>query len=347
MPQFGIMSAMKLKRFEGNPILSPNPANEWESLVTTNPGAWYDEAQKRVIMLYRAAGPDRTHIIRLGLATSTDGYRFERAGREPAFGPSVDAFDGGCVEDPRIVKFGEHYFVTYASRPFPPGQYWTADNAVSKPPPLPPEFPQAFRWNATATGLAITKDFKSWLRAGRLTSPMVDDRDVILFPEKVGGKFVMLHRPMNWGGEKYGTDAPAMWVSFSDDLLAWGDSRLLARSKYPWEGGKIGGNTPPIRTPHGWFTLYHAVGGDGLYRLGAFLLDLDDPSKVIHRTTDWLLQPEEPYELVGYYPGVVFPCGSVVIDGKLFVYYGGADKYVGVATCKFDELIDHLRRCPA
>jgi len=338
---------MKLQRFEGNPILSPNPANAWESLVATNPGAWYDEDQKRVFLLYRAAGADPAHVIRLGLATSGDGYHFTRAGAEPAFGPSPDGFDGGCVEDPRIVRFGEHYFVTYASRPFPPGQYWTPNNAVATPPPMPAEFPQAFRNNATATGLAITTDFRRWLRAGRLTSPMVDDRDVILFPEKIGGRFVMMHRPMNWVGPKYGTDAPAMWISFADDLLAWGDSRLLAKGKYDWEGGKIGGNTPPIRTPYGWFTVYHGVGNDWKYRLGAFLLDLEDPSKVLHRTPDWLLEPVEPYELVGHYPGVVFPCGSVVIDGTLFVYYGGADKYVGLATCRFDELLDHLCRCPA
>jgi len=337
---------VKLKRFEGNPILSPNPANEWESLVTTNPGAWYDSAQKKVVMLYRAAGKDPGHVIRLGLAESTDGYHFTRAGREPVFGPSADGFDAGCVEDARIVKYGEYYYVTYASRPFPPGQYWTPKNAVVEPPPRPPEFPQAIRNNTTATGLAITRDFKAWVRAGRLTSPLVDDRDVILFPEKIGGKFAMLHRPMNWVGPKYGTDDPAMWISFGDDLLAWGDSRLLARAKYPWEG-KIGGNTPPIRTPYGWFTIYHAVGPDWKYRLGAFLLDLDDPSRVLHRTPDWLLQPEEPYELVGHYPGVVFPCGSVVIDGTLFVYYGGADVYVGLATVRFDELLDHLRRCPA
>ena len=89
------------------------------------------------------------------------------------------------------------------------------------------------------------------------------------------------------------------------------------------------------------------MGSDLHYRLGAMLLDLDDPSKVLHRTPDWLIQPEEFYELEGFYEGVIFPCGKVVIDGTLFVYYGGADKYVGLATCSLQELLDHLLTCPS
>ena len=103
---------------------------------------------------------------------------------------------------------------------------------------------------------------------------------------------------------------------------------------------------PTNPADHGWLTIYHAVGRDKSYRLGALLLDLDDPAKVLHRTPDWIMQPEEPYEIDGYYKGCVFPCGKVVIDGTLFVYYGAADKYVAVATCSLDELLDHLLSCP-
>jgi len=152
---------------------------------------------------------------------------------------------------------------------------------------------------------------------------------------------------MNWVGDSYGTKAPAMWISFSEDLLSWQESKILATAKLEWEGGKIGGNTPPLRTEEGWLTLYHAVGADWRYRLGALLLDLQDPSIVRHRSADWLLQPEESYELEGYYPGVVFPCGKVIIGGKLFVYYGGADKYVGLATCQLKELLRYLKSCPS
>lgn len=338
---------MRLQRYEGNPILSPNPDNKWENIVATNPGAWYDEATGTIYLLYRAAGDDPEHKIYLGLATSKDGYNFERVSDQPVFGPSDNGFDGGCVEDPRIVKFDDYYYITYATRPFPPGQYWISpEERTYSPLECPPDFPKCMRQNDTITGLALTKDFKTYLRAGRLTNPMVDDRDVILFPEKINGKYAMMHRPMTWVGEEYGTEHPAMWVSMGDDLLNFQDSQILAKSKYDWER-KIGGNTPPIKTEHGWLTLYHAVGDDYHYRLGAMLLDLENPAKLLHRTSDWLIQPEEYYELEGYYNGVIFPCGKVVIDDTLFIYYGGADKYVGLATCPLQELLDYLLSCPA
>lgn len=337
---------MKLQRYAGNPVLSPLPGSSWQSLVTTNPGAWYDEATGRVLMLYRAAGDDAEHRVHLGLATSSDGFNFERVGDQPVLSPSVDGFDAGCIEDPRIIKLGDWYYVTYAARPFPPGEYWLGEKRRFLPPTLGEDAPWTLRTNQTSTGLALTQDFQTWVRAGRLTHPSVDDRDVILFPEKVNGQYVLLHRPMNWTGPEYGTEYPAMWIAFSDDLLVWQQSKLLAKAELPWENRKIGGNTPPIKTEAGWVHLYHAVGADRHYRLGAFLLDLDDPSKILGRTTDWLLQPEEWYELEGFYPGVCFPCGNVVLDGTLFVYYGGADKYVGVATCPLAELVDYLLACP-
>lgn len=109
---------MKLKKFEGNPILTPFPGNEWESLVTCNPGVYYDNGT--FYMLYRAAGNDTEHVIRLGLATSKDGFHFERQSDKPVFAPSLDGPDAGCVEDPRIVKFDNEYYITYAYRPVPP-----------------------------------------------------------------------------------------------------------------------------------------------------------------------------------------------------------------------------------
>ncbi len=315
-------------------------------MVTTNPGAWYDEGTGQVLMLYRAAGNDPEHLIHLGLAVSTDGLHFKRASSRPVLSPGSIGLDGGCIEDPRIVKIGEWYYVTYASRPFPPGQYWiqTPDKVV--PPDMPPDAPWHLKTNATATYLAMTKDFKNWIRAGRMTDPEVDDRDVYIFPEKIGGKYWMLHRPMNWAGPEYGTDYPAMWISSGTDLLCWENPKLLAKAEYSWENRKIGGNTPPIKTRLGWLTLYHAVGTDKLYRLGAMILDLQDPTVVRYRTRDWILQPEMPYEFEGFYRGVCFPCGKVIINETLFVYYGGADKYVGVATCKMPDLLAYLEQCP-
>lgn len=338
---------MKLTKFAGNPILSPNPDNAWESLVTTNPGAWYDADRGVVNMLYRAAGHDPEHIIRFGLATSIDGYHFTRASDRPVFGPSRDGFDAGCVEDPRIVRFGDWYYVTYAARFFPPGQYWLDDQRPYRRPQCPPEFPWIMRENQTCTGLAMTRDFHTWFRAGRMTDPTVDDRDVILFPERIDGRFARLHRPMTWTGPEYGTDYPAIWISFSEDLLHWEDSRLLAKARHGWER-KIGGNEPPTRTDAGWLVLYHGVGPDRYYRLGAMLLDLAEPWRVTHRLRDWILQPEHDFETHGCYAGggVVFPCGKVIIDETLYVYYGAADKHVGVATCRVSELLDNLLRHP-
>ncbi|OHB52646.1 MAG: glycosidase [Planctomycetes bacterium GWF2_41_51] len=337
---------MKLQRFEGNPIISPNPVNQWENFVTTNPGACYDKQTGAVNLLYRAAGNDSQHVIRFGRAISGDGYHFKRFD-EPVFSPSVDGLDGGCIEDPRIVKMGQYYYITYATRVFPPGEYWLNNGNCYKSPDCAPEFPACIRENHTTTHLLITKDFKNFIRAGRLTNPMLDDRDVILFPEKIGEKFYMLHRPMDWCGKEYGTDHPAMWISSANDLLAFGNSKLLAKATFPWEL-KIGGNTPPIKTNAGWLTIYHAVGNDKYYRLGAMLLDLKDPTKVTHRTKDWIFQPETDYETQGCYfgGGVVFPCGKVIIEDKLFVYYGAADKYVGLATCKVDDLLNYLLSCP-
>ena len=283
--------------------------------------------------------------MRLALATSRDGYNFERPS-EPTLFPSRDGFDAGCVEDPRIVKFGDSFYITYAARPFPPGEYWLSGRSRYQHPVVPRDYPYALRTNATSSGLLITRDFRSFIRAGRLTDPTIDDRDVILFPEKLGGHFFMLHRPMEWVGNGYGTQYPGIWIAHGEDLLKLGNSKLLASAKYDWET-KLGGNTPPIRTNKGWLTLYHAVGPDSHYRLGAMLLDINDPTRVLHRTPRWILQPETDYELEGPYRGCVFPCGKVVIDGTLFVYYGAADKYVALATCPLAMLIDHLLTCPA
>lgn len=333
---------MKLKKYEHNPVLKPNPARSWESLVTTNPAAWYDEEQDRVILLYRAAGDDEDHEVNIGLAYSRDGVHFERALDHPIFAKHEGCWDQGSVEDPRIVKMGDYYYITYAAVPLFPGRYWLGDRRRGES--FPAEAPFVLRRNETRTGLAITKDFKTIYRPGYLTDATVDDRDVILFPEKVNGKFVVLHRPMTWVGEQYGTEHPAIWISFCDDLLEHHEMTLLAKARYPWED-KIGGSAPPIKTPYGWFMLYHAVGSDKQYRVGAMLLDLDDPRVVLHRTPEPIMEPEYDYEMEGIYKGICFPCGNFVKDGTLYVYYGGADQYVGLATCNFEDLLQHLLRC--
>ncbi|SEF62566.1 glycosidase [Vibrio hangzhouensis] len=337
---------MKFERFSGNPIISPTPENEWESLVTTNPAVWKED-NGDVRMLYRAAGNDDEHKVYFGLARSTDGGKtFSREADKPVFSPSIDGQDAGCVEDPRVIKLDDWYYITYAYRPFPPGKYWVneADRNYF-PPKCPEHFPRLLRENATATGLLLTQDFKSFIRAGSLTEPTVDDRDVMIFPEKIDGKYWMIHRPMEWCGEGFENEHPGMWISSGEDLLSMRDSTFLAGGKYDWESGKIGGNTPPMKTKDGWLILHHSRGADTYYRVGAMLLDLNDPTKVLHRSEDYQMQPEDNYEFEGMYEGCIFPCGKVEIDGILHIYYGAADKYVGLATCNLNELLSYLKTC--
>lgn len=335
---------MKLTKFKENPILSPNPGNAWEELVTTNPGVIYDNGV--FYMIYRAAGNDAEHVIRFGLATSTDGIHFNRQSDEPVFEPSCDAPDAGCVEDPRIVKLDNEYYITYAYRPYPPGQYWTFEHDVVLLPKCDNNAPIAIKKNMCNSGLACTTDFRHYRRLGRLTESRLDDRDVMFFPEKVCGQYIMIHRPKQYVGESYGVEEPSIWFKFSDDLLSWESCQshlLITGRKGSWEE-KIGASAPPLKTDKGWFMLYHGVenGGLGYYRVGALLLDIENPLKVIGRTPEPILEPEYEYETKGLYNGCVFPTGNVIVDDVLYVYYGAADKYVALATCNVNEIIDHL-----
>jgi predicted GH43/DUF377 family glycosyl hydrolase len=345
---------MKLEKYKNNPIISPKMSNAWEASVTTNPAAWYDEQKDEFILIYRAAGHDDEHLVHFGMAKSKDGFHFERCSDEPLFSPPESGVDMGCMEDARIVKFGAYYFITYASRMNPPGKYWELDkgdfsNTQYIPPhfaeQLPEDLPLAFRTNLTSTHLLLTKNFKEYWRAGRMTDPTVDDRDVIIFPEKIGGKFYTLHRPMSWVGSEYGTDFPAIWIAACDDLLEHKQLNLLIKAEFEWEC-KVGGSTPPLKTADGWLVLYHAVGPDKRYRTGALLLDLDDPTQVLSRTPDWIMEPDMEWENKGFYDGVAFPCGNVIKDGVLYVYYGGGDMVCAVATCAVEELLGYLKANP-
>ena len=334
---------MMLKKFENNPVLSPNSGNSWENLVVCNPGVYYEKGT--FYMLYRAAGDDDGHVIRFGLATSNDGFNFTRVSDSPIIGPSSDGPDAGCIEDARIVKFDDLFYVTYAFRPYPPGKYWTFDHDVVLTPDIGENAPLFLKRNIANSGLMMTKDFKSWMRLGRITHSNLDDRDVILFPEKIKNRFAMLHRPKEWVGADYGTNYPSIWLRYSDDLLTWNEpSYLLIKGiEGGWEE-KIGGSTPPVKTKSGWLVIYHGVGnkGKGYYRVGAALLDLEDPTRVIGRTKHWIMEPEHYYELEGPYPGCVFPTGNVIIENTLYIYYGAADKYIGLATADINELIDYI-----
>jgi len=181
-----------------------------------------------------------------------------------------------------------------------------------------------------------------------VTPPGIDDRDGVLFPEKVGGRYVLLHRPTSWVGPAYGAARPGIWLAFSEDLLNWdygtGSKHLLLspREHVAWEAAKIGGGPPPVRTPAGWLMIYHGVDARHVYRVGAAVLDLADPRKVLARSDGFLMEPQRPWEKAGVIPNVVFPTAAVVRGEELLVYYGAADRVVGLATARLDELLDSL-----
>lgn len=335
---------MLIKKYENNPIIKPMKGHYYEDLVVCNPAAYYENGT--FYLLYRSAGDDQEHYIYLNLATSKDGFHFDRYENNPVLKPTMDNYDEGCCEDPRIVKYGDLFYITYAYRPFAPGRYWEEGHYLKPKFELDDFAPNGLRWNTTNTGLAISKDLKSFKKLGRITDYNLDNRDVILFPRKINGKYVRFERPVEWVGEKYGCDVPSMWINFSDNLMEWNhdNAKLFATPKQNWEMKKMGGSTPPLETKDGWLVLYHGVSNeDGGYRVGAMLLDIDDPTIIKYRTKDFIMEPEYDYETKGYYNGCVFPTGNVIVDDTLYIYYGGADRFVNVAYANVSELIEYMK----
>ncbi len=339
----GAIYILKFDRYPGNPILSPEKRNRWENFCVLNPAVCFDEKTNKFVMLYRAGGDDIRHKIRLGLATSDDGIHFERRSDEPVFDADDYEPDGGCIEDPRIVCIDGRYFITYAARAFAPGRYWLPDKQFKaergtwlvKQPECSPQF---IKVNHTVTYLAYTDDFVTYKKLGRITDSRLDDRDVVLFPRKINGKFVRISRPEV-------NDEKAMWIAYSDDIVEWGKGEVLYRGTESWEGTRIGAGCPPVETDKGWLLIYHGVDPvSGIYRVGVMLLDKDNPSKILARTRRFVMEPELGYETSGLYNGCVFPTGVVERDGTLYIYYGCADKFVALATVKTADLIEELSK---
>ncbi len=322
---------IKLKRYQGNPILKPNPKNQWESKAVFNPGVGYKN--NKVYLLYRAVGEYKKYITRLGLAVSQDGFHFKRVSSQPIFQPEADYEKWGC-EDPKINFVEKEIYITYT--------------ALEQPTLNPKKFNQ--------TALAKTTDFRNFQRMGVITPKYANTRNTVIFPEKINGQYVMLHRPSAWIGKKYKTTLPSIWIAYSKNLLNWSDHQLLCQPRETWESIKIGAGPPPIKTSLGWLLIYHGVGPDmdpslirfdkeiqkRIYRAGAMLLDLNNPAKIIGRSKKPILEPEKDYEINGDVPNVVFPTGSFVKDDQLFVYYGATDKRCCLATISLSKLIKEL-----
>ncbi len=326
-------------KFLGNPILLPNRLNNWENFCVLNPAVVFDEKANRFIMVYRAGGDDIKHKITLGLASSEDGFHFSRCFNHPVFETVEGDPDGGCAEDPRIVKIDDYYYMTYASRAFSPGRYWLPTFIEERKAWMKPQketVPAYYRINHSVSYLAMTDDFVHFTKLGRITDSRVDDRDVVIFPRKINGKFVRINRP-EINNTKY------MHIAFSDDLIEWGETEVLYKGKEDWESYKVGASCPPIETDKGWLLIYHAVDNVKFeYRVGILLLDKDDPRKILARTKKPVLEPDQEYEKSGLYDGCVFPTGAVLKDDIIYLYYGCADRYISVATAKLEEVYSCL-----
>jgi beta-1,2-mannobiose phosphorylase / 1,2-beta-oligomannan phosphorylase len=313
-----------LERYKKNPILLPNKFNWWESKAVFNCAVLLNG--DRIHMLYRAIGEYEKYISRIGYAYSTDGFHFDR--REGIALAQVEEYEKYGIEDPRLVEVDHKKYVSYV----------VLSNYVNQRP-------------MASTALATTNDFISYTRLGIITSKGSDNKDVVLFPqnmsrhlanEKESIRYLFLHRPSTWIGSKYGVDRPSIWLGEGNSLTKFEKHTLLIKPEQQWEMLKVGAGPPPIKTKRGWLLIYHGVDNNHVYRAGAALLDLKDPSIVLGKTTQPILEPSEPYEKNGDVSNVVFPTGACVIDAKLFVYYGGADKVCCVATADLENLLDCL-----
>jgi predicted GH43/DUF377 family glycosyl hydrolase len=183
--------------------------------------------------------------------------------------------------------------------------------------------------------IARSTNLITWERVGYVVT-REDNKDHVLFPRKINGRYTLFHRRR-----------PQVWLAYSEDLVHWPAEDMAPvygpRTENRWDNNSVGSNGVPIETPHGWLVLNHAYDENHVYRLGVILLDLEDPTKVIHRPTEPIFWPEELWELRGDVPNVVFSCANPVVDGSVYVFYGGADHVVGLATCRLDELVEYAR----
>ena len=333
--QIEVKNAVPLltKHHQHNPMIRPHHKNSWEAFTTFNPAAFF--AADQVHILYRAQGYD--YVSQVGYATSNDGLTISERISEPIYRPR-EVFEGvslppgdpnnpfvsggGCggVEDPRVTVIDDRIYMTYVAY-----DGWN-----------PP------RVALTSISLEnfLNRNFL-WEKAVLISPPGVVDKSAVIFPEKINGKYVIMHRVF-----------PDILIDYVDSLdfakgnFLQGHTKIEPRSREWWDSRKIGAGAPPLKTDEGWLLIYQAVDDKDAseYKVGAMLLDLNDPAKVIARSAHPILLPREEYENVGFKAGVVYPCGAVIKDETLFVYYGGADSYVCVATANLSQFISDLKK---
>ncbi|MCG6925299.1 MAG: glycosidase [Acidobacteria bacterium] len=303
------------QRHPGNPILT---ARYWPYPVNSvfNAGAVRLETGGETLLLVRCE--DHRGHSHLTAARSKDGAGGWEIDPSPTFSgdPQSHSEELWGVEDPRITWAPElgRYAVVYV----------------------------AYGRGGPGVSLALTEDFREFERIGMVLPP--EDKDAALFPRRFGGRWALIHRPVPNHG------SADMWISYSPDLTHWGDHRVLIQARRGgwWDAGKIGLCPQPIETRDGWLLLYHGVretAAGALYRVGLALLDLESPERVLRRSDEWVFGPQVEYEHVGDVADVVFPCGATVDpDGDtLFLYYGGADTVMCLATASLEALLTWLK----
>lgn len=293
-----------MKRFQGNPILKPISGHAWETRAVFNAAILY--VGGRVHILYRAVGNDG--VSRLGYASSLDGYNIEERLSSPVFEPVNYTEKDGC-EDPRLTLQSEQIIMAYTA--------------------LCDRVSNTHQIALTSISLDDFVD-KRWNWGERWTPfPSVRNKDAVILPRKVSGRYVMFHRI-----------DPDICITYSDDLRHWSDIKAIVGPRMgKWDCLKVGAAGPPVEISEGWLFIYHGVNFERIYRLGILLLDKNDPEKVLYRSEKPILEPTTDYERFGRVPNVVFSCGAILMDDKLLIYYGGADTVVCVATCDLSELI--------
>jgi len=291
-----------LERVGNGPILEPRKDVTWEKDTVFNAAAIYDNGKFHLLYRAVAHNPGDMNRSSIGYASSEDGIHFERLD-EPVLSSNEVPEESQGVEDPRVVKIGDTYYMLYT----------------------------AYDLKITQIAMASSSDLVNWKRHGIVIRGQLfwNNKDAALFPEKVQGRYCMMHRP-----------DPDIYLAFSDDLHNWTDHVCIMQPEVEWETTKIGGGAQPIKTEKGWLIVYHGVDKDMWYRLGVALLDLDDPTKVIKRQPEWILQPEAEWELTGDVNNVVFTCGAILLDRELWVYYGSADTVIGLAKGNIDDFLD-------
>src|SRR5690554_2859839 len=307
---------LKLRRLSDQPVLLPKKENQWECEAVFNTAVVYENGV--FSLFYRAANrpfvltgekPDPAHKFEsvIGYAESTDGLNFERRDK-PVFVGETPQEEWG-VEDPRISKINGTYYMLY-----------TGFGGRS--------------WDDIRISMATSKNLTTWERQGIVLDE--PNKDAALFPEKINGRYALLHRRL-----------PHIWLAFSDDLVQWDQHQVILETRpHSWEEKKIGIAGPPIKMEEGWLLIYHGVDNDHVYRLGLALLDLRDPTKVIYRQREPILEPELVWEKEGLVPNVVFSCGAAELEDEIYVYYGAADTVIGVASLNKKELKKQLASRP-